>query len=192
MQVLCKERGRSIVHTIQPFAFTKEGTLRLYDEAKHYPVLFGRALDSLEDFTKHFFYETLNGDIEPQGLIWTIDDYKGMFYLNNIQDVEADAHFAFFDGRLHGREPMVQLMVHLIFSTYKFQRLNAYVPAYAGTHVRMFIERCGFRREGTKRKNAWWKGEWFNTYLYGILPEDVLDGRTDEDGRRRYGNNNRQ
>jgi hypothetical protein len=67
-------------------------------------------------------------------------------------------------------------MVKHLFDAYGFVRVNAYIPAQAGMGTRLFIERCGFKMEGRKRRASWWKGKWFDVYLYGILPEDVNDG----------------
>lgn len=176
MQVTCTEPDGEVVHTVWPFSFTRENTLRLYEVASKFPVLFGRPLDGLEDMLKFFITQNLSGDAEPQGLIWIVDDFKGMFYLNNLSDIEADVHYSFFDRRHKGREVLVQSMLRKVFDEFNFVRLNAYVPAQAGLGVRLFVERCGFRMEGRKRKASWWKSRWFDVYLYGILPED-LDGR---------------
>jgi hypothetical protein len=176
MQVICNEPEGEVTRTVWPFSFTKENILKLYEAASKFPVLFGRPLDSLEDFVRFFTMENLSGDPEPQGLIWIVDDFTGMFYLNEISDIEATVHYSFFDRRHKGREPLVRAMLQNVFEQYKFVRLNAYIPAQVGMGPRLFVERCGFKIEGRKRKASWWKGIWFDVHLYGILPED-LDGR---------------
>lgn len=176
LKITCKEPEGDIEREVWPFKFTREHTLRLYNAAKQFPVIFGRPLKSIEDFTAYFITQNLSGDAEPTGLIWVIDDFKGMFHLNEISDTEATVHYSFFDRRHKGREELVRAMVKKVFEEYKFVRLNAYVPAYAGLRVRMFVERCGFKVEGRKRNATWWKDRWFDTYLYGILPEDLKDG----------------
>ena len=176
--VTCNEPEGEIVHEVWPFTFTKEHTKRLFEEASKFPVLFGRPLTSTEDFLSYFITQNLSGDAEPMGLLWVIDDFRGMFYMNDITDTEATVHYSFFDRRHKGREPLVREMVRHVFNKYGFVRLNAYVPAYAGMKVRMFVERCGFRIEGRKRNAAWWKDKWFDVYLCGILPEDLDNGST--------------
>ena len=173
MKVICKEPEGEVERTIWPFTFTRENTLKLYENASKFPVLFGRPLEGLEDFTKFFITQNLSGDAEPQGLIWIVDDFKGMFYLNSMTDIEADVHYSFFDRRHKGREPLVRAMLHKVFEEFKFVRLNAYGPAQAGMGVRLFVERCGFRIEGRKRQASWWKSRWFDVYLYGILREEL-------------------
>lgn len=178
MKVICREPEGEVTRHVWPFAFTKENTLKLYEQASKFPVLFGRKLDGLEDMLKFFITQNLSGDAEPQGLLWVVDDFKGMFYMNDITDIDANVHYSFFDRRHKGREPLVRAMLRQLFDEYKFVRLNAYVPAQAGIGVRLFVERCGFKMEGRRRKASWWKDRWFDVYMYGILPED-LDGRED-------------
>jgi len=177
MQVLCNEPEGPILRKVWKFSFMKENTLRLYEQASKFPVLFGRPLESLEDFTKFFISQNLSGDAEPQGLIWIIDDFVGMFYLNEISDIEATVHYSFFDRRHKGREPLVKAMLKNVFEEYPFVRLNAYIPAQAGMVPRLFVERCGFKIEGRKRQASWWKNRWFDVNLYGILREDFENGR---------------
>lgn len=176
MKVICKEPEGEFDRHIWQFKFTREHTLKLYEKAKQFPVLFGRPLNSLEDFTSFFITQNLSGDAEPMGLIWIIDDFVGMFYVNDITDTEANVHYSFFDRRHKGREGLVKAMAAKLFEDYKFIRLNAYIPTYTGIRVRLFIEKCGFKMEGRKRKSAWWKDRWFDTHLYGLLPEDLKNG----------------
>lgn len=176
MKVICKEPEGEFERTVWQFKFTREHTLKLYEKAKQFPVLFGRPLTSLEDFTSFFITQNLSGDAEPTGLIWIIDDFVGMFYVNDITNTEANVHYSFFDRRHKGREGLVKAMATKLFEDYRFVRLNAYIPTYTGIRVRLFIEKCGFKMEGRKRKSAWWKDRWFDTYLYGLLPEDLKNG----------------
>ena len=171
--IKCSEPEGEVEHTVWPFTFTREQTKRLYEEASKFPVLFSRKLDSSEDFLAYFISQNLSGDPEPQGLLWIIDDFRGMFYMNDISDTEATVHYSFFDRRHKGREALVNGMLQHVFQKYGFLRLNAHVPAYAGIRVRIFAEKCGFRIEGKKRKAAWWKNQWFDTYMYGILSEEL-------------------
>lgn len=179
LSVKCIEPEGEVEHKVYPFVFTRESTKRLYEQASKFPVLFGRPLTSSEDFLSYFITQNLSGDAEPMGLLWIIDDYRGMFYMNDITDTEATAHYSFFDRRHKGREPLVRAMVKHLFDKYNFVRLNVNVPAYAGARVRIFVESCGFSREGRKRKSSWWKDGWFDTYMYGILQEEMTDGSTD-------------
>jgi hypothetical protein len=176
MDVLCHEPEGPVTHHIWPFTFTPEATRILWEQASQFPILFGQRLSTPEDMLSYFITENLSGDAEATGLLWIMDDFKGMFYLEGITSTEATVHYAFFDRRHRGREPLVRAMVRMVFEKYKFNRLNAFIPAYVGSGPQRFVERCGFRIEGRKRNASWWKGKLFNSYCYGILPED-LDGR---------------
>jgi RimJ/RimL family protein N-acetyltransferase len=39
------------------------------------------------------------------------------------------------------------------------------------------LERLGMRREGHLRRSLWFKGQWVDEYLYGMLAEEWLVGR---------------
>ena len=173
MKALCTEPDGAVERNVWPFTFTPEATLQLYEEASKFPILFGKKLESLDDFLAYFVTQNLSGDAEPTGLLWIVGDFLGMFYLEGITAEEATVHYTFFDRRHKGREPLVRMMVEHVFNKYKFTRLNAEIPAYVGMGPRLFAEKCGFRLEGRKRKASWWKGERFDTYCYGILPEDM-------------------
>jgi len=172
LSVVCTEPEGEVTHEVWPFSFTREQTQKLYEKASQFPVLFGKPLGSSEEFLSYFITQNLSGDAEPMGLLWVIGDFRGMFYMNNITDTEADVHYSFFDRRHKGREELVKQMVLYVFRKYGFVRLNVLVPAYAGLRVRIFVEKCGFRIEGKKRSAAWWRGQWFDTYMYGILNEE--------------------
>jgi RimJ/RimL family protein N-acetyltransferase len=178
MKVVCKEPEGPVEREVWPFVFNRENIFKLYKAASQFPVLFDGAVGTMENFLSRFLVENLSGDIEPAGLIWVIDDFVGIVYMNNISLEEADVHYSFFDRRHKGRETLVSAMLKYAFNKYRFTRLNAQIPAYAGLGPRIFAERCGFRLEGRKRKAVWYKGEKFDVYLYGILAEEV-NGRQD-------------
>lgn len=179
LSVTCEEPEGKFERKVYPFTFNPPEVVKLYDKFSRFPVIFGRELKDAADFVNFFTYHNLSGGLEPMGLVWTIDDMVGAFYMNELSDTEASVHYSFFDRRHKGREPLVKAMLRYIFKTYGFVRLNVYIPAYVGMVPRLFIERCGFRMEGRKRKCSWWKGQWFDVYLYGILPEDLEDGCED-------------
>lgn len=177
MDVLCKEPEGPVTRHVWPFTFTPDATRELWNRASKYPILFGKKLSSIEEFLDVFITQNQSGAAEANGLLWIVDDFVGMFYLENITLTEATVHYAFFDGRHRGREELVKEMCKMVFEKYKFNRLNAFIPAYVGMIPRNFIDRCGFKIEGRKRNASWWKGKLFHSYCYGILPED-LDGST--------------
>lgn len=171
----CIEPEGSIIREVWPFAFTRIGLQKLYEQCQKFPVLTGKPLTNLKDFLDILIGENLSGDPEPLALYWIVDNYVGMFCMDNIRLEEADVHYSFFDRRHKGRESLVRAMLQMVFDQYPLTRLNVYIPAYVGMGPRLFIERCGFKMEGCKRAASWWKGKKFNVYCYGILKEEAWE-----------------
>jgi len=181
MDVICHEPEGDVTRHVWPFTFTVDATRELWLRASEYPILFGKRLSSPEEFLSFFIGKNLSGDAEANGLLWIVDDFLGMFYLENISGQEATVHYAFFDRRHRGREQLVREMCKMVFDKYKFTRLNAFIPAYVGMIPRKFIERCGFQIEGVKKDASWWRGKLFNSYSYGMLPRYLEEKK--ENGR---------
>ena len=120
--------------------------------------------------------EELDGSVIPNGLFWVIDDFVGVFYINEIDVMnrEAHVHYTFFDRRTNGRIKLVKEMMKYVFLKYNFQRLNAPIPLYTSPITRKFCLDLGFYYEGKKRDAAFYKGQWFSVNLYGILRKEVL------------------
>lgn len=180
--VSCNERSGVVERTVKPFHISGQNVRRFYEEASPFPVLFGKEVTTLEDFLSYFVsYSEPSGDPILNGLFWEVDDLTGMFYLTDITPTDANAHFAFFDQQIRGREPLVREMIRHVFKRYHFQRLSASAPKFTGRALHDFILRCGFRLEGVKRGAAPYRGKWFDVPLYGILrhealPEEYSDG----------------
>lgn len=172
------EKGKDITRNVYPLLLTPENIKRFYDEAKKYPVIFGHAIPTQQDFLDAFVFYNRHEEPELNGLFWVVDDFVGIFYITNIFPCEeCDVHYTFFD-RLHkGRVPLVKKMLEFLFLKYDFHRVNASIPAYAeGAH--QYARDCGFVQEGRKRNSAKWKGNRFDIILYGLLRQEVLgDGR---------------
>lgn len=97
----------------------------------------------------------------------------GVAYITAVKPGhEADAHFAFWDSRGRGREPLVLFLAEWVMDRYHLHRLNAAVPAYQHGVLR-FTERLGFRREGAKREAVLYKGSRGPLILFGILRDEV-------------------
>lgn len=175
--VPCEEPKGIVVRSVYPFVFSIETIKKLYKKAAKFPVLFGRPLEGPADFERHFITYDSAGIPSPTGLIWIVDDYIGMFYLTDIYESEATAHFSFFDKRIHGRKPLVQAMLRHVFELVpSLNRLNVEIPLYAGEKVIPFVRLCGFSVEGRKRKAAYYRGQWFDKLSLGILRSEVMDG----------------
>lgn len=182
ISVVCNERKGPVTRTIRPLVFTPENLRKFWEKSSQFPVIFGKRLETFEDFSKYFFVE--RGDaISTTGLFWVVDDFVGVFYLTEIFPEQADAHFTFFDRKLEGRENLTVAMMHHIFREFpSFVRLNVSLPCYVNPKVFQFVSRIGFKMEGKKRSCSYWKGKWFDAVQYGILRKElslneVKDGR---------------
>jgi RimJ/RimL family protein N-acetyltransferase len=107
-------------------------------------------------------------------LFWRIDDYVGLYFLTDIKDTEATAHFTFFDRRFKGRSGMTHRMLRHLFQRYKFQRLNVEVPVYVGENIHKFVKGLGFVREGKKRRAVEFDNKFFDVIQYGLIGEEYL------------------
>lgn len=65
---------------------------------------------------------------------------------------------------------------------YAFRQLNLHrivaVTDCRNDSAAALLERVGFRREGHFLKNVWFKGEWGDEFLYAVLHEEHLEGRS--------------
>jgi len=177
--IQCVEGKKVVYHTVKPLEISLSSLNELYIQMSQYPVIFGRPLNGIEDFMKIFMdYSIPSGDPIFRGLFWSVDDLKtGIFYLTDICDFEATVHFAFFDRRVAGREPLFHAMLHHAFDHFGFQRLNASIPKYVKGRVHEFVRGCGISVEGVKRSAAFYKGQWFDTVSYGVLKDEAVWNR---------------
>ncbi|MCE2973027.1 MAG: GNAT family N-acetyltransferase [Sediminibacterium sp.] len=177
LSVVCNEKKGVVTRHIYPLVFTSDNLVKFWQKASQFPVIFGRKLESPEDFMRHFF-TTKDGNPYPTGLFWVVDDFVGVFYLTEIFPEQADAHFTFFDRKLEGREALtVEMMRHVFEEFPSFQRLNVSLPCYVNEKVFQFVSRIGFKLEGRKRSCSYWKGKWFDAVQYGVLRRELLSSK---------------
>ena len=168
---------------IYPLIFTPENADKFWQHAKQFPSLYGQEINgSFEAFVNIFMVQDVHGDWQTRGLFWVMNDFTGVFLVDNItylggEPVDGNVHYTFFDRRHRGRVPIVKEMFKHIFAKYNFQRLSAAIPNCHSPQARHFAVACGMAYEGKKRKSAMYKGDWFDTNLYGILKTEVLNGK---------------
>jgi hypothetical protein len=179
ISIRCIENSKEVIHTVKPLEVSTDSLKRLYEQMSKFPVIFGKPLAGPEDFLAIFMrYSRPSGDPSMNGLFWEIDDLQtGVFYLTDISLYEATVHFAFFDRRVKGREPLFHAMLHHAFDHFGFQRLNAFIPKYVKGRVHSFVRSCGIEFEGTKRSSAFYKGQWFDESCYGVLRDEAVWNR---------------
>lgn len=179
-EVECDEPEGKIIRRVRPLIFTTDNILKFWEKAKAFPSLYGRQiLDDPQSFINIFMRTGPDGQFTLNGLLWVIDDFAGVFYLSDIEydretPVDALVHYTFFDRRHKGRIPLCRAMLKYVFETFKFRRLSINIPNYSKEQARHFAVDVGFHYEGKKLKAAFYKDDWFDVNLYGILREGVL------------------
>lgn len=176
VSVICPEKRGAIERNVFPMRLDQQSLQTFWTKARKFPTLFSKEIN--DDFTKFLslFLEQLpDGNVEPKGLLWRIDDFVGVFYLTDIDLVALDAkcHFTFFDGRINGRVDLAKAMLKYAMEKYHFRRLSAEVPMYALPSAHSFVRWTGFKVEGRKRLASLYKNHWYDTVLYGVLNNEV-------------------
>lgn len=177
----CEEPEGYVERFVYPMLFTPENLRRFWDESRKFRYIFTE--DVRQDFRK--FCELIvheeNGELVPNGLFWVVDDFVGVFYMTRITPgADADVHYSFFDRRQKGRVKLVRTMLKYVFERYQLRRVTAEIPYFASWITRNFTESIGFVKEGRKRKAIWFNDDWFDIGIYGILREEVIDGREND------------
>lgn len=177
MNVTCD----GIKYTIEPMPFTLENMKLFWERARKYPVLFNKEVrDDFEVFINLFAGTDSAGNIFAKGIFWRVDmpefPMVGTCYLTDIDEEErhATVHFSFFDGRVRRRLPLGKFMLRYMFKEFDFRRLNAALPEYVRPSAINYVKALGFVEEGRTRKTSYFDGKYFDTFLFGILKEEVL------------------
>lgn len=149
--------------------------MELYAESSEHDVLFS-------DYTRGDPGEFLAMFLDPRGVwieVTRQTDHRniGAMYLTNIiRHYDADAHFTLWDGIGSGREPIITKAMEWAIERYDLRRITAEIPAYQSGVIRL-TKRLGFIEEGRRRASVFHKGEWVESVIFGILKEEVLNGK---------------
>jgi RimJ/RimL family protein N-acetyltransferase len=181
----CDEPHGTVTREVRPLSLSLDNLKRVWELSKRYDTLFGEEVAG--DFSRfiQLFVQESPGGLEATGLFWVVDDFVGVFYMTHIiPEIDALVHYSFFDGRHRGRIELSRAMLKFAFEKYRFVRLSAHVPLYATKHAFTFAESVGFKKEGRVRKIAYYRGEYFDRNIYGILRREAL-----RDGNERKADN---
>ncbi len=89
--------------------------------------------------------------------------------------MQADLGFTLapaYQGRGYATEAVRGLLDHLFIEP-KLHRVSAECDARNTASARL-LERVGFKQEGLRLSNSWFKGEWTDDLLFGLLRTDYL------------------
>jgi hypothetical protein len=175
--VVCNERDGPITRSVYPLRLSRANIKKFWESSLPFPTLFSDEIGG--DFRKfcELFLSEENGVLKAHGLFWVVDDFVGVFSMTHITDIEAVAHYTFFDRKQRGREELTKEMLRYAFRKFGFRRISTECPKYVSVHTINFVHSLGFTQEGVKRKAARYKGDWFDVRCFGILREEMI---TDE------------
>lgn len=174
---VCQEPEGDFVRSVRPLRLTPENLRKFWERAREFPTLFTENINN--DFRKfcELFISEEDGKFKTHGLFWVIDDFVGMYYMTDISEIDAQVHYSFFDRRHKGREDLTFAMIKYIFDVYGLRRMSVKIPLYVSKNTFGFTYALGFKKEGRIRKCVQYKGDWFDATIFGILREEVANGR---------------
>lgn len=171
---LCCEPEGDFIRSVRPMQLTQENLRIFWEKSRQFPTIFSQEVNSdFKKFCELFLSVTDAGRLRSHGLFWVIDDFVGVYYMTNITEIDAQVHYTFFDRRHKGRENLTRAMLKHVFDTYGFRRLTVEVPMYVLKHTFGFVYALGFKREGRRRKCAFYKDDWFDATTFGILRSEL-------------------
>ena len=96
-----------------------------------------------------------------------------------LEDRQAELGFSFdptYQKQGYATEAATALL-EFAFSSLKLHRIHAATDPSNTSSIRL-LERLGFRQEGHLKQNFWFKGQWVDDLLYGILAQEWQVGQT--------------
>lgn len=94
--------------------------------------------------------------------VWTAStdpELVGLLLLTRVAPgVDAEAHYAFFDGKLHGKDELIEEMIQWVFADHPgwvgLRRLTVAIPDYAYALARHAVKKLGFGGDFVRRVNG--------------------------------------
>ena len=111
-----------------------------------------------------------DGD-EPLGVVSLTMSKYGPSETDRSRDAELAYWFApDHHGRRYGSDAAGRL-VRYAFEDRNLRRLTAHVGSFNDASVGL-LESLGFEREGTMREATWFRGDYRDAYMYGLLRDE--------------------
>jgi RimJ/RimL family protein N-acetyltransferase len=119
----------------------------------------------IDEHTKRFIIELIDSHeaIGYTGL-WDIDWKDRRAYTGII--LKRD-----YWGKGYGRDSVMTLM-HYAFYELGLMRLDSDIIEYNNSSLKLYLERCGWKKEGIRRRHIFRNGRFFDRILIGILREE--------------------
>jgi len=155
------------VHILELHGY--EDIYKLWDRFRAIKIIF-------DDYTREDFERFVRLLMNPATLWLETDDGNGILYLTEITPgLSAAAHFAFWDGKLSGREGLLIECMKWAVIVLNLVKINVWIPEFAKAAVH-FSEKIGFKREGVLRRWSYSNGALYDVIALGITREEVLNG----------------
>ena len=102
--------------------------------------------------------------------------YLSFKYLNHLR---TNGHIGikidpFFQKKGYGTDSLNTLMSYL-FLTMNLNRLQSTISEYNKGSLKLFVEKCGWKKEGVLRKSVYFNGKFYDNLLVGILKQEYID-----------------
>lgn len=144
--------------------FSREKLMELWQKLRPYEQLFtDENMRNPEVFLENF----LGRDSV------TLELDGGFILLKRISEGhKAEFHAVFWDKHLSSRKELLKQCLLWAFVTFRLERLETFVAAYAKAVRRFLEERLGFKHEGCMRSATISRGSLIDVHIYGILRKE--------------------
>ena len=107
------------------------------------------------------------------------DELYGLVSLTNIDHIDqcAELHLMIGDTAKRGRGAgtfAVREMLHHAFDNLNLHRIELECLAENETAAKLY-EKCGFKKEGVKRRSVFKNGEYADMCMYAVLREEYME-----------------
>ena len=92
--------------------------------------------------------------------------------VNMHKIVDVDAHIVFFDRDLADKVGLGKAFAQWLFANFPIERVTVDIPVIYYATVRL-VRKIGFKDEGRKRNAVLIGGRWVDSYIFGLLREEV-------------------
>jgi hypothetical protein len=134
IQLECREKSGRQIRSVRMLKKTPRNVLQLVDR-----------LSTVRNFLPQ--ERQFDFLLDKKTLIFMVDDVGVLVAAEVVADNAAHVHMTFWDGRLRGRERLVQLTAMWLRETCRLKYLWTAIPKELRV-VRSFCERAGFKEVG--------------------------------------------
>lgn len=152
----------------EPLVLTREKVDYLWEQIRQYPQVF-------DDFSKGDKDSFVHKFFVPNNIFIDIGPGVGLAAGFAVRPgLDTVLHLVMFDRRIRGREHTFLEIMQYFFKGLKLRRMTAMVSS-DNPMLKKLVERLGFKLEGNMRSSVMRDGKICDTFIYGILREELDD-----------------